>query len=105
NPRLREREFPAIDVGEVPLADDPLVRPVNVPTPAVETALEFAGAPLGARGSELGAAMQARVVIGADGVLGGSCDDERIRADVIDVIVADFRDVLLATGELPRARP
>ena len=44
--RLRQRELLAIDVREVPVADDALVRAVDVPAPAVEAALEFARATL-----------------------------------------------------------
>ena len=43
--------------------------------------------------------------MGADLVLAAARDDERVGADVIDVIVADVGDVLLAAGDLPGARP
>ena len=93
------------DMGEIPIADRFLQRAVEVPAPAVEAALEFAGATLAAGGAQLGAAMQAGIVIGANIVLSDTRDDERVPADIVDVIVAHFRDMLLAAGELPGAGP
>jgi len=49
--------------------------------------------------------VQAGVEIGADVVGGHAGDDEAVRAEVVDMIVADFRDVFLAAGELPGAGP
>lgn len=53
---------------------------------------------------ELHAAMRTGVDEGTDAVVAPD-DDHRVVANVVDVEVADFRDLLLSTSPLPRARP
>src|SRR5262249_49911644 len=101
--RLRQRELLPIHMGEVPLTDDALVGTVDVPAPAVKAALELRRVAVGARGAQFRTAMQAGVEVGTDVALADPCHDEGVRADVVDVIVAYFRDVLLAAGKLPGA--
>src|SRR5579872_4422506 len=90
---------------EVPLADDSLVGAVDIPAPAVKTAFELGCPAIRARGSQLRAAMKAGVVVGTDIALRDTGDDEGIRADVVDVIVTDLRDVLFPAGKLPGSGP
>ena len=97
--RLGQRVVGGGDAREVPLARDLLERAVEVPGPSVERAAQLLGA-VAVRFTEPAAAVQAGVAEGLDAV-GGAHDQERHVGDLVDVVVADVRDLLRETGELP----
>ena len=89
------REVPgAGDIGEVT---------VDRPGPPVERAPERAHP--AALGAQRGAAVQARVVEGADDAVGAASDQQRLAGDVVDDVAARFGELLLTAGQLPGAPP
>ncbi len=68
---LRQGEFFLVDVGKIPVAHHIFHGTVDIPGPAVKHALELVGKTVGAGWAQLGAPVQAGVVVGLDLVLGG----------------------------------
>src|SRR6476659_6155108 len=105
DPNLREPERVRLDLREVPRTRHALELSGKRPAKTVERALQLAD-PASAV-TQGAAAMQARVDVRLDAVTtgyGANQQDRRV-ADVIHLGVADFRQDLLAAGELPHARP
>lgn len=100
---LGERELLRSDMREVPGTGRSLHGAVEVPGETVERAAELAD--VAAAGAQLAAAVQAHVDVRADLVGGRPYDDQRVVADLVDLVVADLRDLALQAGELPHASP
>ena len=80
-------------------------RAVEVPLPPVERARDLAVGERAAPARQPRAAMTARVVEGADLVVGAPHDEDRLVGDPVVEVVAGRRELLLATRDLPGARP
>ena len=93
------------DMGKVPAARHIFQGAIKMPRPAMKGAVE--------RLSEARAffAQQSRATVGAaidksfDLILGHSGDDDGVRANVVNVMVADAGNVFFAACPLPGARP
>ena len=93
-----------LDLREVPRARDVQQRPVDLPAEAVERAAELRR-PAAALGPQQAAAVQAHVVERLDRARAAAHDEVRAAGDVVDQVVADVGEVLLAAGHLPGAVP
>ena len=104
--RLAQAVILLVDVREIPFTGNLLHRPVEIPAPAVEGAAQISrAAPI--RFAQQTPPVQARIAIGLDVLraLAGSHDQEREMRDVVDIVVADVRDLVLVAGELPDTTP
>src|SRR5262245_22788567 len=90
----RQREFFLVDVWKVPLRRHAARRAVQVPAEAVEWADETRRVTRFAV-TQPAAAMATYVVMRADAVR-SAYDDDRVRADVVDDVIADLGDFLFA---------
>ena len=101
--RLRQREIGIVQVREIPAAGHRIDLAVELPAKAVERTAELRQ--VRRLRQQLATSVRAGVVVGAKRVRRGAHDDERLADDVVDLRVTDGRDVFLAAGHLPDARP
>src|SRR5581483_1080958 len=102
--RFRQRPFGRLDMGEIPLAGNVSQGAVDIPCKAVKRTSKLPRSPalLLAQDST---AMEACVVKGLDALGGRANDEKRHPGDLINDMIADFGNILLAAGHLPYPLP
>ncbi|MNZ92185.1 hypothetical protein D3C78_1112000 [compost metagenome] len=102
---LRQAEALILHVREVPATGHVGQLAFQRPGEAVERAAQLLRTTAGAGGLQLGAAVQAGIGIGLDAAILGAHHQHGLLDDLIDVVVARFRDVFYTAGPLPNAAP
>jgi len=103
DPGLRQAHVLALPLREIPADRVVLERAVVVPGDAVIRAAELV--PAAVQGHQLAATMQAGIVEGLDRHVRRADDDQRLADILVDPVVADVGDLLLAARPLPDLRP